>query len=416
MRFIHTSDWHLGQTLYDFDRTFEHQCFLDWLLETLIAEAPDALLIAGDIFDSANPSAAAQQQFYRFLTEARKAVPQLSIVVIAGNHDSPGRLEAPSPFMALLEATVIGHIHRLPDGSIDVERLVIPLKNASGDIAAWCLAIPFLRPGDVPRVETEGDAYLEGITLLYQQALDVARARCLPHQAIIAMGHCHTVGGVVSDLSERRIVIGGAEALSANIFDDALSYVALGHLHFAQRVGNRDHIRYSGSPLPMSFAEIHYPHQVLRVDLEGKAIQAIHPLPVPRSVELLRIPPSPAPLPTVLETLVALELPDCAEEERPYVEVRVQLECPEPSLRVQIEAALAGKPVRLARIDIRSASTAASSEESVAVSLAELEALAPEKVFARLCEHRLGEDAHILDALKCAFNELLSESNRIEAS
>ncbi|EFK95742.1 exonuclease subunit SbcD [sediment metagenome] len=157
MCILHTSDWHLGQTLYDFDRTFEHQRFLDWLLATLKAEQPDALLIAGDVFDNSNPSASAQHQLYRFLTAARVQVPHLSIVVVAGNHDSPGRLEATAPFLKLFDAAVVGHVQRHADQSIDLERLVVPLRNARGDVAAWCLAIPFLRPSDVPRVEDAAD-------------------------------------------------------------------------------------------------------------------------------------------------------------------------------------------------------------------------------------------------------------------
>ncbi|WP_203563860.1 exonuclease subunit SbcD [Deefgea sp. CFH1-16] len=146
MRFIHTSDWHLGQTLHHFERRFEHQCFLDWLLATLVTEQAQTLLISGDIFDNANPSAAAQKQFYQFLQQAKARVPALNIVIIAGNHDSPGRLEMPAPFLAGMDASVIGFVPRDAAGQIDVSRLVIPLQDTQG-VAAWCLAIPFLRPG-----------------------------------------------------------------------------------------------------------------------------------------------------------------------------------------------------------------------------------------------------------------------------
>ena len=296
MRFIHTSDWHLGQTLHNFERGFEHQAFLDWLISTLVAEQAEALLISGDIFDTANPSAAAQKQFYRFLQQAKSRVPHLNIVIIAGNHDSPGRLEAPGPLLETLDATVIGFVPRLADASIDLGKLVVPLKNQTGEIQAWCLAIPFLRPGDVPRVENAIDPYMEGITLLYQQTLQHALSLRQPGQAIIALGHCHMVGGEISEESERRIVIGGTEALSANMFDTNVAYAALGHLHLAQKVGKQAHLRYCGSPLPMSFAEVDYQHQVLRVDLLGEQASEITPLLVPRAVEMLRVPKQPAPL------------------------------------------------------------------------------------------------------------------------
>src|SRR5450830_1653635 len=116
MRLLHTSDWHLGQSLHNFDRHYEHQCFLDWLIDTIVAEEADALLIAGDIFDNANPSSNAQRQLYRFLQQAKTRAPGLQIVVIAGNHDSPGRLEAPGPLLEAHGTVVIGNVVRGRDG------------------------------------------------------------------------------------------------------------------------------------------------------------------------------------------------------------------------------------------------------------------------------------------------------------
>jgi exonuclease SbcD len=400
MRLLHTSDWHLGQTLHNFDRTHEHQRFLDWLLDTIVAEQVDALLIAGDIFDNSNPSAASQRQLYRFLQQARARSPQLDIVVVAGNHDSPGRLEAPGPLLEAHGTRVVGHVVRNSDGEIDLERLVVPLTGRDGQVEAWCVAVPFLRPGDVPRIDTSGselenagiDAYLSGIALLYQQAYELARSRCGKGEAVLAMGHCHMVGGDASPDSERRILIGGTEALPASIFDPGIAYAALGHLHLAQKVGKQEHLRYCGSPLPLSFAEIGYQHQVLRIDLEGGMAKEIVPLYVPRAVELLRVPPQPSPLKQVLAELVGLELPDAPLHEQPYLEVRVLLDGPEPSLRAQVEAALEGKPVRLAKIEpTRKVVTAAGID--AALSLDQLAQLQPDDIFQRLWQQRFGEDA-----------------------
>ncbi|WP_456281947.1 exonuclease SbcCD subunit D C-terminal domain-containing protein [Cupriavidus sp. JZ107] len=423
MRLLHTSDWHLGQTLHHYDRTHEHQHFLDWLLDTLDAEATDLLLVAGDIFDTANPSAAAQRQLYRFLTEARRRRPHLAIAMIAGNHDSPARLEAPAPFLDWFGAACVGQVHRLPDGTIDMERLVVPVRDAQGRIAAWCLAIPFLRPGDVPRVDgssdhadddadADADPYQAGVAALYRGALELALARRQPGQPIVALGHCHMRDGEVSEDSERRIVIGGAEALPAGIFDPAIAYVALGHLHRPQKVGRHEHIRYSGSPLPMSFSEIHYPHQVVSARLDGEALAEWHAIPVPRPVELMRVPPTPRPLELVLDALRALELPPLPDSLQPYLQVRVTLDGPEPALRAKVEAALDGKPVRLARIEV-SAAGAPGEEPAPMLSLDDLNRLDPAAVFASLYRERHGAEAPA--TLAAALAELLHAPDEVAA-
>jgi len=405
MRLLHTSDWHLGQTLHNHERTYEHQCFLDWLVDTLVEESIDVLLIAGDIYDNANPSSAAQRQLYRFLQQARARAPHLQVVVIAGNHDSPGRLEAPTPLLEAHGTIVVGNVVRGRDGEIDLERLLVPLHDRAGQVAAWCLAVPFLRPGDVPRLraaegdqaaegaEAPQDPYLHGAALLYRQAHALARARAGDGQAIVAMGHCHMVDGKSSQDSERRIVIGGSEALPTSMFDPSIAYAALGHLHLAQKVGGREHVRYSGSPLPLSFSEVGYRHQVLRIDLQDGKAGAVTPLYVPRAVELLRVPAAPAPLDDALAALEALALDaDLPPQAWPYLEVRVLLDGPEPGLRARVEAALAGKPVRLAKIEPTRKPTLAS-DASEALSLDQLAQLQPDDIFKRLWQQRYGAEA-----------------------
>lgn len=406
MRLLHTSDWHLGQSLHNFERHYEHQRFLDWLLETIVAEQADALLIAGDVYDNANPSAASQKQLYRFLRLAKERAPHLNLILIAGNHDSPGRLDAPGPLLEAHGTRVIGAAQRNADGEIDVESLVLPLTGRDGAVAAWCLAVPFLRPGDVPRVPAEEgvDPYLAGIALLYQQAFELAAGKRQDGQAIIAMGHCHMVDGQMSSDSERRIVIGGTEMLPAGIFDPAIAYAALGHLHLAQNVGKQEHIRYCGSPLPLSFAEVNYAHQILRIDLDGATLREIVPLPIPRAVELLRVPSKPAPLSQVLEELAALSPPEAPPEQQPFLEVRVLLEQPEPGLRARIETALDGKSVRLAKIETSSAARGSSIDQEV-MTLDQLEKLKPDDIFRQLYQQRFGNDAPA-DQLS-AFAELM---------
>lgn len=404
MKLLHTSDWHLGQSLNQFERGFEHTRFLAWLLETLQAEQVDVLLIAGDVFDNTNPSAASQAQLYRFLTDARARMPHLTIVMTAGNHDSPGRLEAPSPFLSLLQAHVVGYVQG-SDAGIDLARLVLPLKNRAGEVAAWCIAMPFLRQSDLPRVAGATDTYAAGIAALYAQAYEFACLQRTPGQAIIAMGHCHTMGGQVSEESERRIVIGGAEALPAGVFDAGIAYVALGHLHLAQKVGGDATRRYCGSPLPLSFSEVDYPHQVVLVTLDGDTVADTRSIPVARSVELLRVPKQAAPVDDVLAKLAALDLPDQPEAQWPFLLVRVRLSQPEPDLRSRVEAALAGKPVRLVRIETSAA--AGTAPAAPQISIDQLHTLAPADFFERLYQHRY-PDMLPSPELMAAFTELVN--------
>ena len=415
MRILHTSDWHLGQTLHQYERGYEHARFLDWLLDQLEAERVDALLIAGDIFDNTNPSAASQQQLYRFLQKAKARVPQLSIVMTAGNHDSPGRIEAPGPLLSLFDASAIGAVGRSAESEdldAQLDRLIVPLKDATGQVAAWCIALPFLRPADLPRVEKvaaddDGDTYLAGMAALHRRAWQLASEKRAPGQAVIAMGHCHLRGGQVSEESERKLVVGGSEILPAALFDPGIAYVALGHLHLAQRVGGDETRRYCGSPLPLSFSEVDYPHQVLLVELEGEAVASVRELRVPRAVELLRIPARPTPLEQVLVELAALDLPARPEAEQPYLQVRVLLERPEPGLRAQVEQAIADKPVRLVRIETQHARSG-KAEAAPTVTVEELAALAPADFFGRLYRHRFGSEpeAELMDA----FGELLQQA------
>jgi len=413
VRLLHTADWHIGQTLHNFERFYEHQCFLDWLLGQINEQEADALLVSGDIFDNANPSAAAQNQLYRFLKDAKELSPRLNVVLIAGNHDSPGRLEAPSPLLDLFDTAVIGRISRDTSGEINLKRIVVPLKNLVGDIAAWCLAIPFLRPGDLPVIETGTDPYAEGIALLYRKALDLALSYREPGQAIIALGHCHMLGGQVSTDSERKIVIGGAEALPSETFGTSIAYAALGHLHRAQAITGQTELRYAGSPLPMSFAEIGYMHQILRIDIDGESIRSIESIPVPRFVELMRIPENPGLVTEVLEELEALTVPNRPIELQPYLEVRIRLEAPEPRLRARVEAALSGKPVRLAKIETTS-SSAADGKPTGVVTIDDLDRLHPDDIFKKLYRQKYEHDAP--DTLLCAFAEVIHEPAEETAS
>ncbi|MEE7627504.1 exonuclease SbcCD subunit D C-terminal domain-containing protein [Methylobacter sp. Wu8] len=405
LRIFHTADWHLGHHLHGVSRQLEHQRFLDWLLGEMHAKQADALIIAGDIFDSANPSSAAQSQLYDFLVKARTWLPNLDIVLVGGNHDSASRLDAPSPILNALGVTVVGGLSRDVDGNIDWQRLLVPLTNAAGEIKAWCGAMPFLRNADLPADQQDDDPLISGMKTLYAGLFEQLQQKAGNGESLILTGHCYMVNGAVSELSERKILGGNQHALPVELFPDDIAYVALGHLHLAQRVGANEHIRYSGSPIPLSFDESDYPHQVVQVDVKAGQPVETASVKIPRSVQLLRIPNGKdfAVLPEVIEQLKSLTLDDLPIEQRPLLELRIRLEKPEPGLHQQIEEVIAKLPLRLLKIS----KAYSGSEKSLADLKIEerLEELQPLDVFQRCYQNKYDQDAP--EALNALFNELV---------
>lgn len=418
MRILHTSDWHLGQTLHGVGREHEHGAFLDWLLDVVGERGVDAVLVAGDVFDTANPPAQAQAAWYRFLAAARERFPALDLVVIGGNHDSAARLDAPGPMLDALGIRVVGGLPRRPGGALDLDRLLVPLRDASGETAAWVAAVPFLRPADLPDEDRAGggaDPLVAGVRALYAEVLAEARRRRRGTEALVALGHCYAAGTRLSELSERKILGGNQHALPPDLFPDDLAYAALGHLHLAQRVGRDDRMRYSGSPLPLALSESGYPHQVCLADLDRDGPIRVEFLRVPRAVEILHVPEDgPRPLAEVLGLLAALPEadPDHLEVARPYLEVRVLLDAPAPALRREVEAALAGKAPRLLKITVHH--TGHGQPMGPAPGRQHLRDFSPEEVFLQ-CYRRSHEGDPSAELL-AAFHELLEDVEQGEGA
>lgn len=341
MRIIHTADWHLGQTFYNHDRSKEHALFLDWLCSIIKERKTELLLIAGDIFDTQNPSAEAQKMYYHFLKRVTEENDGLQIIATAGNHDSAARIEAPSPLLNVFNVHVSGVVH-YKDGEIDYDSMIIPLADN-----ACCLAVPYLRFSDLPKA----DSYSEGVTKMYSTLYE--RAREMGYSPIIAMGHLQASGAEVSvnDSSEHQL-IGGMEGIDTQFCADGIAYTALGHLHKAQRVGKRENVRYSGSPLPMSFAEINNRQSVTEVILDNGECR-IEKIIFDTPAKLMSIPKEAGPIDMVLEEIS--KLPNgAADDYAPYLEIKVLVTTVDPTMRQRIEDALANKAVRLANISATS--------------------------------------------------------------
>jgi len=408
MRILHTSDWHLGHSLQDHTREYEHTSFLTWLHEILKLEHIDALIITGDVFDSANPSAQSQGMWYGFLAEAHSCLPRLDIVVIGGNHDSAARLDAPKPLLESLRVHVNGGLPYLDDGTIDWEQMIVPLHDHNGSVRCQVAAVPFLRQADLPPPSDDyADPLIDGVRKRYADAIEALRTRAVAGHALIVTGHCYFSGGILSELSERKILGGNQHALPADIFPDDITYVALGHLHLAQSVGGKESIRYSGSPIPLSVSEIHYTHQINIIDVdEGNRI-SIQQLPIPRPVDFLRIPAKGSL--NVDQLLLRLEeLPVIVgETDRnrwPFLEVSPQIDKPRPGLRDEILQALRGKAVRLVKISTSHIHEQASRDEVIGV---RLDDISPEDVFVRCYKSRFS-GVPPLEYIS-AFNELIHQ-------
>lgn len=261
MKIIATSDWHLGNLFHGNDRLPEHEHFFRWLTQTIRKQQPDALLVAGDVFDNGNPSAAAQTAYYRFLDEATQCCPDMRIIITAGNHDSANRLEAPRPLLTRHHVEIRGNVHRTWNAdtkgwSIDYDDLMIPVKDSAGN-ELIVLAVPFLRSDMV-----QGESFSQGVNHFLRELTDRARQRH-PGKPVLMMAHLYASGANIAnkDASE-KIVIGGQEQVAFEQWDNHPDYLTCGHIHNQQQIWGTRWARYTGSVLPMSFVEKNYTHGV----------------------------------------------------------------------------------------------------------------------------------------------------------
>ena len=329
IKILATSDWHLGNMFHGNDRLSEHEHFLNWLLGQIRELQPEALLVAGDVFDNGNPSAAAQAAYYRFLADATRACADMQIVITAGNHDSASRLEAPRALLERQRVEVRGNVHRTwsntdegGEWAIDFDDLIIPLDGAKVAV----LAVPFLRSDVV-----QGSSYSDGVNN-FLRAL-TARARELyPEHTLVMMAHMYAKGADIAkkDASE-KIVIGGQEEVNMEGWSDHPDYLTCGHIHKRQHIWDTTWARYSGSVLPMSFAEKDYRHSIdLLTITDDKTINVDHLEYLPQHP--LRVLPEGDEVlaPKELAALIKAELPARKDgklgDDFCYVALRVKLD------------------------------------------------------------------------------------------
>lgn len=283
MKLIHTSDWHIGQTLHQYSRDDEHKYFFNQLKNIILEEEPDVLIVSGDIFHSATPTVVSQRLYYHTLVELSRLHDDLQIIVVAGNHDSPSRLEAPRELWEAFNVTVIGGLDFYKEFneselSYDASKIEIPVKRHD-EIVGWVLAVPFINAGNYPPLK-ENDTYSNRVLSFYFNLNNNLKqsVQFNENHSVVATGH-FMMSGVNSNSYNK--MIGGLESVAK---EDILSlkeidYWALGHVHHPQFVG--ENMRYSGSPFALTFNEI-YPHSVTVVDIDNHnvdiKIREIEPL------------------------------------------------------------------------------------------------------------------------------------------
>ena len=291
MKVLHTSDWHLGRTLYGRRRYEEFAALLDWLAEVIEGQGIEVLLVAGDVFDTSTPGNRAQELYYRFLCRVAASCCR-HVVVIAGNHDSPTFLAAPRELLRALDIHVVGMISENPEDE------VLVLRDRAGQPELIVCAVPFLRDRDIREaepgesIEDKDRKLIDGIRDHYAAVAVAAEQRRQELGAdisVVAMGHLFTAGGRTADNDGvRELYVGSLAHVPAAIFPPVFDYLALGHLHVPQAVGGSLNARYSGSPLPMGFGEAGQQKSLCLLETEQRSI-AVDLLPVPPFQRLERL-------------------------------------------------------------------------------------------------------------------------------
>lgn len=399
MKILHTSDWHIGRSLYGYKRYDEFEAFLKWLIETIQKEAAEVLLVAGDVFDSSTPSNKAQELYYQFLCHAAQSCCR-HIVIIGGNHDSPSFLNAPKELLRFFNVHVVG-------AAASPEDEVFVLNDVDDKPAVIVCAIPYLRDRDIRTIEA-GESItdkhrkiVDGIRQHYAAVCQIARQKQASfecHVPIIAMGHLFTTGGQTMDGDGvRELYVGSLAHVGKDIFPDYIDYLALGHLHIPQIVGKSEMVRFSGSPLPMGFNEAAQQKSVVVLTFD-EAQPTVREIAVPCFQALERISGNLEDICGRIEQLITAD-------SDAWLEIEYSGESVSGNLRDVLEEAVAGsmlsiRCVRNKRIIERVMQQTVSEE-----TLADLN---ENDVFNRLLDaHDVPEEQR--ETLILAYNEVLTE-------
>jgi exonuclease SbcD len=399
MKILHTSDWHIGRRLHEQLQDYEQEKFLKWLLKYINENNIDVLLVSGDVFDTAYPSAQSMTLFYDFLGNLLKNTACKHIVVTAGNHDSPGTLESPKELMRYFSINMVGK------AGVDVSDEILSLKVNDEELVV--AAVPYLRDRDIRRAVT--GLTFDEIEQRYRTALinhyrDIAKLIEENHNSDslkIAMGHLFAIGAQPSE-TEQRIYVGGLGDITAGDFPGIFDYIALGHLHRPQKVDGKEHIRYSGSPYVMSFSETGYEKKVVVIETENNIIQSIDEITVPVFRKVHRLSGTLEECRRILEKINSQN-----ETPEPWIDITLD-NSNNPTVGYQdINTIVEGMNLKVLNVRLASTKQLAGIEQLIEEDK-KLNDLKPEDVFRQKCaesEFNLDGQPEILDA----FNEILNQ-------
>lgn len=316
MKILHTSDWHLGHNLYGYDRSFEQYSFLEQLACIVAEEKPDAMVVSGDIYHYSTPSAATQKMYTEGVLEIHKAYPEMSIVVIAGNHDNSSKLEIDSSLWQHFGVEVIGNIERIQE-KINFKKHIIEIKSKKGIKIGYIIAVPHVYPQNFPILDTDAPRE-ERQSRFFQTLLDKTRELNSESLPVVLAAHLSIEGSERTGHDEN---IGGIETVNLRDMGEGYDYLALGHIHCPQNIkGSNQRARYCGTPLPVSFDE-DYPHSVSIIDLNGHEEPRIKTIGIHNPKPLITLPCEPSSFEEALRLLE--EYPD---DKQAYIRLNVSIE------------------------------------------------------------------------------------------
>ena len=346
MKFLHTSDWHIGAMLYGRKRYEEYERFLDWMVMMVESESVDLLMIAGDIFHTTTPGSRAQSLYFNFLNRIAASGCR-HVVITAGNHDSPSLLDAPRALLRALDIHVSG------TASADPADEVIVLNRADGEPEAVVCAVPYLRDRDIRLAgagehgEEKTQRLIDAVTAHYALVCDAAevRRRSIGQDIpLLVMGHLFAAGGVTSDGDGvREIYVGSLARVPVQAFSPVIDYLALGHLHAPQRVAGKECMRYSGAPLPMGFGEAARSGKIVLGETSGREL-SITEIDVPCFQHLERVEG------TFEEITLALQAMRQQASGSVWIEIDYNGSMPAGSLREALDAIVEGSQIEILRI------------------------------------------------------------------